>query len=850
MADKTQNITVNYKFNTADVERAQQPLNRVNQLNNQIQQSASKVGQQASSGYRQATQSILSMQVQLARLKTQIEVSTNPATTARLSAEYRRLKSELDAATKSAFNLANAQKQTAQNTSSLASQFGNLYGAVRAIVTAGLVRETVNTALAMARLSGNVEGVERAFKRAFPNSVALLNRLRTATRGAITDFELMQRTLQATNLGVSVERLPELLEFAAIRSQQTGVSMDYLVQSIVDGIGRKSIRILDNLGISATRLRDHFKGVALESLTVAQVTEGVAAVIKEETDKMGGYVETAATKVDQLTVAWNRLYTQIAKGSEGVTAGVTSFLTQTVEGFRKLITSNKELFLEQARNIASADALRIVNSKEYKEFGDNQQKKFDFIQQEINSRVQLIGRYNDNITALKAERAELQNTNPYDKKIDNLTRQIRGYNDNKVVIASTILALKEYLKALSETNVAEEKSIVSIKTLKDQLAELNKQREEQTFIGNTAELDRLKREILLLEDRILKIDDNIKWQQKWDLSNEASRIAEINLAQETEMLNNILDGLAERYGKLSTDAPEFKDSLEELEAAVKETADAIKLTTGEEFLIRLRLGIKGEGGETSEIQKFVNQQLRNLGDTIYEGTLANLHSIVDAEIQSYQDRLEAAENFYAGQISLAGDNERAKEQIRIKEKRETEKLRNEMARKEKQARKTHILLDIAAGIAKALATYVWPYSLIPAAAVAAQGAFQLAIVNRQPTNFAKGSPIGIKGPGTETSDSIPANLSRGETVMSAIETRRASDVLKDIRAKKLDNQKLRELKQGRAPITSPAFNDERIIKAIKEQKHPDIVKASNIVYESKQYTEEYKRRVRSSSMGI
>src|SRR5690606_27515332 len=102
------------------------------------------------------------------------------------------------------------------------------------------------------------------------------------------------------------------------------------------------------------------------------------------------------------------------------------------------------------------------------------------------------------------------------------------------------------------------------------------------------------------------------------------------------------------------------------------------------------------------------------------------------------------------------DPEREKGQLRIKEKRETDRLRAELARKEKQAKRTHVVIDVAAGIAKALATYPWPYSLIPAAIVAAQGAAQLAIINRQPVNFAKGV-IDLKGPGTATSDSIPAN---------------------------------------------------------------------------------------------
>lgn len=797
------------------------------------------------------------MQIQLARLKTQIEVSTDPRSTARLSAEYARLKTQLDAATKSAFGLANAQKQTQQQATSLSNTFGNLYGAVQTVIGAAVVRQAVSFTLEMARLAGNTEGVERAFRRAIPNSLALLNQLRRSTRGTVSDFELMQRTLQAKNLGVEISKLPELLEFAATRAQQTGQSVDYLVESIVNGIGRKSPLILDNLGISAVRLKEKFNSASLASQSIASVTQAVGEIAQEELQKMGGFAETATTKVDQLNVAWERLKTSVAKGSEGLTTGIIDFFTKSIDGLRNLLTSNKDLFLEQARQIASADALRVVQSKEFKEFGDNQQKKYDYIQQEINSRVQLIARYNDTITALKEERKEISNKNPYDSRIDTLTKQIRAYNDNKVVIASTILALKEYLAQINLNDDAHKEELLTIAKLKEKLKELEKQREEATSIDNKPELDRLQREILLLEDRILKISDNIKWQKEWNRDRELSALAAMNEAEELERVNNIIGDLTNKYGRESgtlLGKQNWKEDLdiagleEGIDEVIQYTDTARAELAKNEFFIRLRLGIQGEGGETSEIQKFVNKQIKELGETIYNGTLDNIHSVVDAEVQGYRDRIQAAEEFYATQIELAGDNEREKEQLRIKEKRETDRLRAELARKEKQAKRTHVLIDVAAGIAKALATYPWPYSLIPAAIVAAQGAAQLAIINRQPVNFAKGV-IDLKGPGTATSDSIPANLSRGESVMTAWETRHAGDVLREIRAKTLDNQKLRELKQGRPPIAATLDNSE-VVKAIKQQKHPDIVKASNIVYESRKYGDDYKKRVRSRSMGI
>jgi hypothetical protein len=87
--------------------------------------------------------------------------------------------------------------------------------------------------------------------------------------------------------------------------------------------------------------------------------------------------------------------------------------------------------------------------------------------------------------------------------------------------------------------------------------------------------------------------------------------------------------------------------------------------------------------------------------------------------------------------------------------------------------------------------------------------------------------------------------------MTACETKHAGDVLKDVRAKKLDNKALREMKQGRAPIIGhQQFDDAKIIQAINANKPPDVVKQSNIVYEVRQHTETMRRKQRAKSMNI
>lgn len=859
MADRTQNITINYKFNTQEVDKANATLNRANQISNQLQASASKAGSAINQEFQKSNKTILDMQTALTRLRSVIEVTSNPQKLRQLSNEYKTIKSQLDAATKSAYGFNQAVNQQGNLATQAAGKFGQLAGAVQTVIGAAIIKQVASFTIEMARLAGNTEGVGRAFERAFPNSFTILQNLRQATKGTVTDFELMQRTLQATNLGLSVEQLPELFEFAAVRAQQTGESVDYLVDSIVRGIGRKSPLILDNLGISAVALKEKFNGAALASQSVADVTRAVGEIAKEEMEKMGGAVDTSAQKVDRMNVAWTQFRTNLSKRLDS--SGIITFFTEAFNGMAQFLRGQKEIEKASVQQRAATEFQslrenqladeRLKNGKIQKQ---TQQELVNQTQNEIRERMKLIEAGKVEMLILKQKfDAASRTQNGTAKEINDnieIRKQISSQGANLLAnikfYEETIKLLRAYSDGLGEV---ETKQMITIATLKEQLKGLQEQREEATSIDNKPELDRLQREILLLDDRILKISDNIKWQKQWNREKEEQALAAMNAASAEEELGKAIDFVGNKLGTTIDKAPEFKDSLDEIEEALQETVDVIRLTTGEEFLIRLRLGFQGKGGDTSEIQAMVNEELKKLAQGVGDIMTDQAHSVVDAELATYQQRLDNLKSFYDNQISLAGDNDRAKEVLRIREERETKVLREQIARKEKQAKRTHVLIDIAAGIAKAFATYPWPYALIPAAFVAAQGASQLAIINRQPTNFAKGV-IDLKGPGTETSDSIPANLSKGESVMTAWETKHAGNVLREIRAKKLDNQKLRELKQGRPAVAAQALDTEGIIKAIKEQKHPDVIKESNLVFESRKYNDEYRKRVRSASVRI
>jgi hypothetical protein len=203
--------------------------------------------------------------------------------------------------------------------------FGNLGQAIGAAFIVGQVQAFAAETI---KLGSELQTVGRGFAR-FGNEMQL-ETLRKATRGLVSDLELMKVTVQAGNFGIPIEQMGKLLEFATKRAAETGQSVDYLVNSIVTGIGRKSPLILDNLGISAVRLKEKFGGVAIEAQSIADVAQAVGDIAAEEMGKMGVSVDTAADKMLRLTTTWENFKAKfgeaIAPAASGLLEGITNML--------------------------------------------------------------------------------------------------------------------------------------------------------------------------------------------------------------------------------------------------------------------------------------------------------------------------------------------------------------------------------------------------------------------------------------------------------------------------------------------------------------------------------------------
>lgn len=153
---------------------------------------------------------------------------------------------------------------------------GKLFSLQSAIVV-GSVGLVIDKIVDLGKSGAVMTDVSRAFhnmvSRIGVDSGQLLEDMRRATNGTISDLKLMQQANTALLLGIPIERMDQLLAIARNAAVSTGQSVEFMTQSIITGIGRQSRLILDNLGIIVKVEEANQKYAEAMGLTVDQLGE-------------------------------------------------------------------------------------------------------------------------------------------------------------------------------------------------------------------------------------------------------------------------------------------------------------------------------------------------------------------------------------------------------------------------------------------------------------------------------------------------------------------------------------------------------------------------------------------------
>ena len=170
---------------------------------------------------------------------------------------------------------------------------------------------------------------------------AMLQNMKELTAGTVSEVELMKKANQAMLLGLPIDKFDEMIAIAKGASKSTGESMEFMLNSIVVGLGRQSKLILDNLGIivDVDKAYQDFAtslGTTAEKLTEAQkkqvfINEAMK-VGMENLQKMGGLQESTTDK-------WERFKASVENSSASLGKIFRPTVDEVLKSLNQLVTT-------------------------------------------------------------------------------------------------------------------------------------------------------------------------------------------------------------------------------------------------------------------------------------------------------------------------------------------------------------------------------------------------------------------------------------------------------------------------------------------------------------------------------
>ena len=210
----------------------------------------------------------------------------------------------------------------------------------------------------------------------------IMDALREASLGMVSDFDLMQSASRAMMLGVSADsgELAQLMEVAALRGRAMGIDTTQAFNDIVTGIGRASPLILDNLGIvvdAESKYQDYAEAVGKtsEELSKAEKTQALLNGVLESSagllEETGGLTVDNAGKWEQMGAAQKNYFDLVKSDIADATSWWAEYWAAVfnekadVKRTRELWEEAKNLMLVTAELQAAYDAAMLGGQGDY-----------------------------------------------------------------------------------------------------------------------------------------------------------------------------------------------------------------------------------------------------------------------------------------------------------------------------------------------------------------------------------------------------------------------------------------------------------------------------------------------------
>lgn len=181
-------------------------------------------------------------------------------------------------------------------------------------------------------------GLFGSFTDVVGNQAAMMDRLRTVTRGAVTDLDLMNgaNSLMSMKIATSADDLEHLTGIAATFAQAMGTDVGGALEQISMIIANQSYLRLDALGIGSGEVRalaDQYKAAGMEAQEA--FTQAFLTVADEMMPQMSAVADTAVSQIDRLGAAFQNTLddvgARIYAGVEGLAGLVVTVPTALAE---------------------------------------------------------------------------------------------------------------------------------------------------------------------------------------------------------------------------------------------------------------------------------------------------------------------------------------------------------------------------------------------------------------------------------------------------------------------------------------------------------------------------------------
>lgn len=282
-----------------------------------------------------------------------------------------------------------------------------------------LGKKAFNTLIAAMDRARIVEGLSQGFENlqgGAAQAAVTLSKMQAATKGLVTDLDLMQQANQAVLLGLPTEGFDELAEAAVKLGASTGITATDALTSLVTGLGRASPLILDNLGITIKAAEAQELYAASLEKTVDQLTE---------TQKAEAFRAAAIEKIKQKSAELTEVQETGAVAATRLTTSISNLTDEVVT------LVSKDAALAKTLNLMADGIDRVTGALE--RYG-----RFDFEQLRLQGELK----------ALFAEQQEIGFRDPryfeLEKQMDGLRVRLKKYNDQAPV------AVKETKKLATE----------------------------------------------------------------------------------------------------------------------------------------------------------------------------------------------------------------------------------------------------------------------------------------------------------------------------------------------------------------------------------------------------------------